>query len=242
MRKPISMFFLCVALLAAPAFADDQKSKEDDLKRIENAGTVLQEILAIPENIPQNLLDKADCVAVLPSVVKGAFLVGGQYGRGVMVCRTGKNFSGPWGAPAMYLLEGASVGFQLGGEATDFVLMVMNPRGMDSLLNSKVKLGADASVAAGPKGREADAETDAYLRAEILAYSRSRGLFGGVSLEGSTLRPDEDANKRVYGRVITAREIIMDHEVSVPPAGRALLSRLQTASPHIRSEQSSVQH
>lgn len=239
--KPLYMMFLCVALLAAPAFAsaDDLKDKEDDSKRMENAGTVLKEILDIPEDIPQDLLDKATCVAVLPSVVKGAFLVGGQYGRGVMVCRTGKDFSGPWGAPAMYLLEGASVGFQIGGEATDFVLMVMNARGVESLLNSKVKLGADASVAAGPKGRQADAETDAYLRAEILAYSRSRGLFGGVSLEGSTLRPDNDANKRIYGRAISAREIIVDKKVSTPPSGRALVDRLQTASPR---EQSSAKN
>src|ERR1700736_4532781 len=183
-------------------------SEKEERERLANAGTVLKEILDVPDDIPQDLLDKARCVVVLPSVVKAAFIVGGSYGRGVMVCHTGKDFTGPWGAPAMYALEGGSVGFQIGGQATDFVILVINGSGVDSLLHSKVKLGADASIAAGPIGRTASAETDAYLRSEILSYSRSRGAFAGVSLEGSTLRPDDDANKRLYGNGATAETII----------------------------------
>src|ERR1044071_8625558 len=182
------------ATLAAPA--DKEK---DESSRLENAGTVIDEILNIPDDIPQDLIDKARCVVVLPSVLKAAFVVGGSYGRGAMVCRTGNGFRGPWGAPAMYALEGGSVGFQIGGQATDFVILVMNDRGASSLLKSKVKLGADASVSAGPKGRDAQANTDAYMRAEMLSYSRSRGVFAGISLEGSTLRPDNDGNRNVYG-------------------------------------------
>lgn len=224
------------ALLLAPlSFSRPAADKEKDEKgRLENAGTVIQEILDTPENIPQDLLDKARCVVVLPSVVKAAFVIGGSYGRGVMVCRTGTDFSGPWGAPAMYRLEGGSVGFQIGGEATDFVILVMNNRGVDSLLHSKVKLGADASIAAGPKGRTASAESDAYLRAEMLSYSRSRGVFAGVSLEGSTLRPDEEANRRLYGRDVSASSIISESKVEAPEAARKLISRLQAASPAVK--------
>jgi lipid-binding SYLF domain-containing protein len=180
------------------------------------------------------MLDKARCVVVLPSVVKAAFVVGGSYGRGVMVCRTGADFTGPWGAPAMMALEGGSFGFQIGGEATDFVILVMNNRGVDSLLHSKVKLGADASIAAGPKGRTATAETDAYLRAEMLSYSRSRGAFAGVSLQGTTLRPDEDANRRLYGSDVSAASIIAESKVHAPASASTLVSRLQRASPQLR--------
>ena len=177
---------------------------------------------------------QARCVVVLPSVLKAAFIAGGSYGRGVMVCRTGKGFTGPWGAPAMYTLEGGSFGFQIGGEATDFVILVMNDRGLNSLLHSKVKLGADASVAAGPKGRTASADTDAYMRSEMLSYSRSRGAFAGISLEGSTLRPDEDANHRLYGNDASAAKIITEPKIDTPAAGKALVSRLQQASPHLK--------
>jgi lipid-binding SYLF domain-containing protein len=211
------------------------KDKEkDEEERLQNSGKVIQEILDIPDDIPQDVLDKARCVVVLPSVLKAAFVVGGSYGRGVMVCRTGKDFSGPWGAPAMYALEGGSVGFQIGGEATDFVILVMNNRGMDSLLHSKVKLGGDASIAAGPKGRTASAESDAYLRSEMLSYSRARGVFAGISLEGSTLRPDNDANGRLYGKGISAAEIVGESKVEAPEAGRKLVSRLQQASPRLK--------
>jgi len=196
--------------------------------RLENSAQVLEEILNIPDALPKELLNKAECVAVMPSVKKLAFGVGGSYGRGVLICRTGKQFTGPWGAPAMYRLEGGSIGFQLGGQATDFLLLIMNPRGADSLLKSKVKLGADAAVAAGPKGRAAMAATDAYMHAEILTYSRSRGLFAGVSLEGSTLRQDNGANEKVYGQKISAREIVMSGNRA---GGQRLAILLQKASP-----------
>src|ERR1700746_231143 len=204
---------VCILFVAGGLYAANKEQK-----RLENSGVVMEEIMNTPENIPQELLEKAECVIVFPSVLKAAFGVGGSYGRGAMVCRTGTGFGGPWGAPAMYALEGGSFGFQLGGQATDLVLLVMNDRGAQSILSSKVKLGADASAAAGPKGRDASADTDAYLRAEILSYSRSRGLFAGISLEGSTLRPDDDANEVIYHRQkITAREIVMGNKMAVPP-------------------------
>jgi lipid-binding SYLF domain-containing protein len=209
-------------------------SEKDERERIANAGKVMKEILDVPDDIPQDVLDKARCVVVLPSVVKAAFVVGGSYGRGVMVCRRGHDYSGPWGAPVMMALEGASVGFQIGGEATDFVILVMNDRGMNSLLHSKVKLGGDASIAAGPKGRTASAESDVTLRAEMLSYSRSRGAFAGVSLEGSTLRPDGGANEKLYGKGVTAAEIVEEGKRQAPEEARELVSRLQQASPHLQ--------
>lgn len=227
---------LAGALVLAPlSFARpaDENAKDEN-NRLQNAGTVIQEILDIPDDIPQNLLDKARCVVVMPSVLKAAFVVGGSYGRGAMVCRTGKDFSGPWGAPAMYALEGGSVGLQIGGEATDFVILVMNNRRVESLLHSKVKLGADASVAAGPKGRTASADTDAYMRAEMLSYSRARGAFAGVSLEGTTLRPDEDANHRLYGKEASAATILTERKIEAPAAGKTLVARLQKATPQLK--------
>lgn len=232
----IATMFLAGLVVAAPllpAKAADTNAK-DERGRLENSGVVMKEILNVPDDIPQDLLDKARCVVVMPSVLKAAFVVGGSYGRGTMVCRTGKNFNGPWGAPAMYALEGGSVGFQIGGQATDFVILVMNNRGVNSLLHSKVKLGADASIAAGPKGREAAADTDAYMRAEMLSYSRSRGVFAGISLEGSTLRPDDDANARLYGTGTTAAKIITESGRRTPAAGQALVARLQSASPRLQ--------
>jgi lipid-binding SYLF domain-containing protein len=191
----------------------------------------MKEILDIPDDIPQDLLDKADCVIVIPSVLKGAFGIGGSYGRGAMTCRSGDKFQGPWGAPTMMALEGVSFGFQLGGQATDFVLLVMNQRGASSILSSKVKLGADAAAAAGPKGRNAAAATDVTMRAEVLTYSRSRGLFAGISLEGSTLRPDNDANERIYGKKIDAKDIALHGAVPVPSSARTLISTLNQHSP-----------
>jgi lipid-binding SYLF domain-containing protein len=223
------------ALLIAPtAFARGDVNAKDETKRLENAGTVMDEILNVPDDIPQDLLNKARCVVVLPSVVKAAFIVGGSYGRGTMVCRTGKDFNGPWGAPAMYALEGGSVGLQAGGEATDFVILVMNNRGKESLLKTKVRLGADATIAAGPKGRTASADTDAYMRAEMLSYSRARGVFAGISLEGSTLRPDKGANHRLYGKEASAQKIVLESKVDAPPAGAKLVGRLQKASPQLK--------
>jgi lipid-binding SYLF domain-containing protein len=221
---------LMLAPLSFARRAGDENAKDEN-NRLQNAGTVIQEILDIPDDIPQDLLDKARCVVVMPSVLKAAFVVGGSYGRGTMVCRTGKDFRGPWGAPAMYALEGGSVGLQIGAEATDFVILVMNNRGAESLLHSKVKLGGDASIAAGPKGRTASADTDAYMRAEMLSYSRARGVFAGVSLEGSTLRPDNDANHRLYGPDATASLIITEPKYESPESGRALVHRLQKATP-----------
>jgi lipid-binding SYLF domain-containing protein len=219
---------LLIALFVTTGWADDKEKDED---RLQNAGTVLKEILNIPDDIPQDLLDKADCVVVFPSVLKAAFIVGGSYGRGAMTCRKGENFNGPWGAPSMMALEGGSVGFQIGGQATDFVLLVMNDRGANGILSSKVKLGADASVAAGPVGRDASAETDVSMRAEILSYSRARGLFAGISLEGSTIRPDKDANKRIYGEKISAKDIVLANETQIPSAAEGLILTLNTKTP-----------
>jgi lipid-binding SYLF domain-containing protein len=221
--------------LASLAFAGQSDNAKDEHARIRNADMVMHEILGVPDNVPRELLDKTRCVIVVPSALKAAFIVGGSYGRGTMVCRTGKDFSGPWGAPAMYALEGGSVGFQIGGEATDFVFLVMNDRGVDSLLDSKVKLGADLSIAAGPVGRSAAADTDAYLRSEILSYSRARGAFAGISLEGSTLRPDNDANRNLYGHPVPARKIIRESEFQAPPAANDLIAELQKASPRLKA-------
>ena len=229
-----SLLIICLGLVAtAPLFGANKEQK-----RLANAGVVMQEIMNVPDNIPQEVIEKARCVIVFPSVLKAAFVVGASYGRGAMVCRTGKDFRGPWGAPAMYALEGGSVGFQIGGQATDLVLLIMNDRGASSILDSKVKLGADASVAAGPVGRDAAANTDAYLRAEVLSYSRSRGLFAGISLEGSTLRPDDDATADVYGRKLTAREIVLGGKIHVPASGRHLVAVLQKNSPRNESKES----
>jgi lipid-binding SYLF domain-containing protein len=211
-------FMVCAVSLGA-------QDKEES--RLENAGIVMEEILDIPDGIPQDLLDKAACVIVVPSMTKVAIGIGGSYGRGAMVCRTGASFAGPWGAPAMYALDGGSVGFQLGGQSTDLVLLVMNNRGVEALLSSKVKLGANVSAAAGPKGRDASASTDVTLRAEMLSYSRARGLFAGVSLEGTSLRPDDDASAEIYGHKITAREIVSGTRTTVPASGRRLIDVLQ---------------
>ena len=222
MRKAIGLF-LATGLLTIPLLAAD---KDKDEERLRNCGTVMTEILNVPDDIPQDLLDKAECVIVMPSVVKGAIGIGGSYGRGAMTCRRGDNFTGHWGAPTAMALEGASVGFQLGGQATDFVLLVMNDRGAGAILSSKVKLGADAAAAAGPKGRDAAAATDVTMRAEVLSYSRSRGLFAGISLEGSTLRPDDDANERLYGKKASARDIVIDNTVTSTAAGRDFTAAL----------------
>jgi lipid-binding SYLF domain-containing protein len=236
MRKLVVLLSAILLMFTAAFAARGEKEQE----RLEDAGKVLQEILNIPDNIPQDLLDRAECVVVLPSVKKLAIGIGGSFGRGAMICRSGQNFTGPWGPPAMYALEGANIGIQLGGNATDFVLLVMNPRGATSLLKSKVKLGADASAAAGPKGRTAAAATDVVMRAEILSYSRAKGLFAGVALEGSTLRQDNGANENLYGRKLSARQIIREHAVSTPSGGRQLVSLLNSKSPRNRSDPKSL--
>ena len=232
MRKVLTSLS-CILFAVAPLFSEvasaADQTKEDD--RLRNSGTVLKEILDIPDNIPQDLLDKADCVVVFPSVLKAAFIVGASYGRGAMSCRSGEDFRGPWGAPTMMALEGGSFGLQIGGEATDFVSLVMNESGARGILASKVKLGGDVSAAAGPVGRDSSAETDATLRSEILSYSRARGLFAGVSLEGSTIRPDNGDNTRVYGRKVPARDIVLSGKIPAPPAAQQLISTLDARTP-----------
>jgi len=220
-----------MALVGLPAYA--QKDEND---RIRNAGKVMVEILNVPDDLPADLLGKAECVIVLPSVMKAAFIVGGSYGRGVMSCRSGAEFNGPWSAPAMMALEGASVGFQIGGQATDFVLLVMNKRGANSILTSQVKLGGDIAAAAGPKGRDAAASTDVTMRVEVLSYSRSRGLFAGVSLEGSTLRPDGDGQARIYGKGVSAKEIVINSSIHAPASAKLLVSTLNKKAPRNRSD------
>ena len=237
MIKRMISSLMAVAMVTLPLSAKEDKKETD---RLENCGTVLKEIMDIPDDIPQDLIDKAECIIVYPSVLKAAFIVGGSYGRGAMTCRSGEHFTGPWSAPTMMALEGASVGFQLGGQATDFVLLVMNPRGARSILSSKVKLGADASAAAGPKGRDASASTDVTLRAEVLTYSRARGLFAGISLEGSTVRPDNDANGRVYGKKVEATDIVFKGAVAVPPAAQKLVATLNHKSPKNLSDPNSL--
>jgi SH3 domain-containing YSC84-like protein 1 len=227
-------FAVCLSLAAGAVYA---VARTKEQKRLENCGVVMQEILNIPDNLPQQVLSKAECVIVFPSVLKLAFGMGKDYGRGAMVCRTGKEFNGRWGAPAMYALEGDSLGMQIGGESTDLILLVMNQRGVASILSSKIKLGGDASAAAGPKGRDASADTDLWMRAEILSYSRSRGLFAGISLEGSTLRPDNKANERIYGRKVTAKAILLENRVATPATGRHLVRVLQANSPRNESKQ-----
>jgi lipid-binding SYLF domain-containing protein len=217
-----------VAALIPVATAVAQEKEEE---RLGEAAAVLKEILAMPESVPQDLLDKSECVIVFPSVVKAAIGIGGSYGRGAMTCRGGQDYTGRWSAPAMYALEGASIGFQLGGSATDFVLLVMNDKGAKSVLSSKVKLGADASAAAGPKGRSAEAATDVVMKAEILSYSRARGVFAGVSLDGSTLRSDGSANKNLYGKELNAEQIIAGGAVKTPTAGQPLIDVLNKRSP-----------
>ena len=225
--------FAVSMVLATSLVSADTKDEEE---RLDNCNAVLKEILNIPDGIPQGLLDKAECLLAIPSVKKFALGFGGSYGKGAMVCRSGDDFKGPWGPPAMYRLEGASIGFQLGGSATDFILLVMNKKGAGSLLSSKVKLGADAIAAAGPKGRASEAATDAYMGAEILSYSRSKGLFAGVSLKGSTLRQDNGANEDLYGKKISAREIVLEQKVTVPSAGKSLVDLLQEKSPENLSQ------
>lgn len=227
MRGLLASTALCACTLAIVA---PVASAQDEPQRLPNAATVLKEILGMPDSIPKDLLDKAECAIVFPSVKKVALGVGASYGRGVLVCRSGPNFDGPWGSPAMFALEGGSIGFQVGGQATDYVFLVMNNRGAESVLTSKVKLGADASAAAGPKGRTAGAATDAVMQAEILTYSRARGLFAGVSLEGSTLRSDGDANEKLYGRKIDAKEIVVKG-APMPSAGKPLVDLLNKTSP-----------
>ncbi len=234
-------FIACLTVVLISSLGAFAANDEREADRVKDAGVVLKEILNIPDDIPQDLLDKAECLIILPSVKKGALGIGGSFGRGVMICRNGEHYKGKWGAPALYALEGISIGFQIGGQATDFVLLVMNQKGAQSLLSSKVKLGADASAAAGPKGRTAEGATDIVMNAEILSYSRNKGLFAGVSLEGSTLRSDGSANEKLYGRKLSAKEIIRQGKVGIPPSAHELVSLLDSKSPVNKSDPKSLQ-
>ena len=236
MFRHLSLAF-CFLFVAVAVYAADTKKEED---RLETSAVVMEEIMKVPDTIPQELLEKAECVVVIPSVTKVAIGFGGSYGRGAMVCRSGETFNGPWGAPAMYALEGGSFGLQLGAQSSDLVLLVMNEKGAASILSSGVKLGGEISAVAGPKGRDAQAATDAYMKAEILSYSRSRGLFAGISVTGSTLRSDDDANERIYGRKISPRDIVLDNKVAIPASGRHLVQVLQKNAPRNKSEQASA--
>ncbi len=237
MIKRMISTLMSLAMVALPLSAAEEQKEAD---RLDNCGTVLKEILDIPDDIPSDLLDKAECVIVIPSVLKAAFILSGSYGKGAMTCRTGEHFTGPWSAPAMMRLEGGGVGFQLGGQATDFVILIMNPRGAKAILKSKVKIGADAAAAAGPKGRDAAAASDVTMRAEMLTYSRSRGLFAGISLEGSTLRQDNGANEKLYKANVTAEQIIRKGAVAVPPSGQQLIATLNKKSPKNLSDPNSL--
>jgi len=237
MRK-ILLVLLAICVLLSVALAEDNYHEQ---QRVKDAGQVLKEILNIPDDIPQDLLDKAECVVILPSVKKAAFVFGASYGRGVMICRSGEHYTGPWGTPALYALEGGSFGLQIGVQGTDFVLLVMNPQGARSLLSSKVKLGADASAAAGPKGRTAEGATDIVMSAEILSYSRNKGLFAGVSLEGSTLRSDNSANEKLYGQRLSAKDIIVDGKAKSPACAQTLVALLDKKSPKNLSDPKSLE-
>jgi lipid-binding SYLF domain-containing protein len=237
MRK----FIVCLIVALFSTVTAFAATDERETDRVKDAGVVMKEILNIPDDIPQDLLDKAECLVILPSVKKGALGIGGSFGRGVMICRGGEHYTGKWGAPALYALEGISIGFQIGGQATDFVLLIMNPKGAESLLYSKVKLGADASAAAGPKGRTAEGATDIVMNAEILSYSRNKGLFAGISLEGSTLRSDGGANENLYGKKLTAKEIIRQGKVGTPACARELVALLDKKSPVNKSDPKSLE-
>lgn len=232
---------LCALLAVVSLLSVGAQAQKRERERLRHSGDVLKEVLNVPEDLPRYWLNRAECVIVFPSVVKLAFIVGASYGRGAMTCRSGADFTGPWGPPAMYALEGGNIGLQAGGQATDLVLLVVNPAGAISLLKSKVKLGGAVSAAAGPKGRDAEAATDVLMRSEILTYSRAHGLFAGVSLEGSTLRPDGSANHKLYGRKLTARQILIQHRVKTPKSGQVLISALDKASPKNMSAPRSIE-
>jgi lipid-binding SYLF domain-containing protein len=226
MMRRVLLLFLCLSFCGA-ALAQES----DEARQLAKANAVLNEIMRTPDKgIPSNLLDKAVCVGIVPAHFSVAFGIGASYGRGVLVCRRGGD--GRWGAPSLFTMGGGSFGFQIGGKSTDIVFIVMNPDGAKKLLQSKVTLGADASVAGGPVGRTASAETDAQMHAEILSYSRSRGLFGGIALKGAVLKQDNKANEKLYGRRLTAQAILIKGDVSVPPAARPLDRSLTKYSPH----------
>lgn len=226
MKRSINLLLAFVLWGPGMAVAESAPAKQ-----LLKATDVLNEIMSTPDKgIPQDLLDKAVCVGIIPSEIRAAFVVGGEYGRGVLVCRRGGN--GSWGAPSLFTLGGANVGFQLGGKATDVVFIVMNAAGAKKLVADSVKFGADVSATAGPVGRTAEGATDLQLHAEIISYSRTRGLFAGVSLEGDVLKQDSDENERLYGQKVNARALLIYGSVSAPSAARPLDKALAKYSPH----------
>jgi lipid-binding SYLF domain-containing protein len=226
------MAFLTIAVLCLMvpilAIADDNKKEQE---RVKESGDALKELLNASSSVPDSVLNKAECVIVIPSLKKAGFIIGGEYGRGVMTCRGGANFNGRWSAPAMMQSTGGSFGLQAGGQSSDFVILVMNDKGARAVMNGKAKLGADASVAAGPIGREAEASTNAAMSAEMLSYSKAQGVFGGVSLSGTTLGPDDGANENLYGKKVTAKEIISGSAGPAPESAHELLAVLTQKSP-----------
>jgi lipid-binding SYLF domain-containing protein len=223
-KKRLVTLALCLAV-ASPLFA---QKKQDE--RLANSATAMQVILSGDSGLPKNILDHADCVVIFPSVKKVAIGIGGSYGRGVLVCRNGAKMDGSWGAPAMYKLDQGSIGVQLGSTATDFVLVVMNQRGAEQILNGKTKLGANAAAAAGPTGAAANGYNADAMKVDVLTYSRTKGLFAGVSLEGASMDSDDDANKAVYGKAISAHDIIAGGE-KAPASADSLINLLNKTSP-----------
>jgi SH3 domain-containing YSC84-like protein 1 len=223
----LTMAGACLLIPGIAIAADNEK----ELERVTESGNVMKELLDSPSGVPISVLNKAECVIVLPSVKKAGFIVGASYGRGVMTCRGGDNFNGPWSAPAMMESSGGSVGLQAGGQATDFIILVMNDKGARALMKGKAKLGADASIAAGPVGRDAEASTNAAMSAEMLSYSRAQGVFAGVSLSGASLAPDGGANEKVYGKKVDATQIISGSAGPAPDSAKRLLAVLTEKSP-----------
>jgi len=222
-----------IALILAAAFilGPITAAAGDVEDRVVRSAIVMREVMGIREKgIPQDLIDKCHCVIVIPSMLEGGFMLAGNYGKGVMACRLDEG-AGPWSAPSMTMIGGGSFGLQIGGQAVDLVLLVMNMRGMRSLLDSKFTLGGDASVAAGPVGRTASAETDARFSAEILAYSRGRGLFGGIAIKGGVLRPDQDANTALYGKSVGAGNLLLNRTDVIPRDARIFIDELNKISP-----------
>ena len=239
MQKAIA-YLMALAMVALPLAAKDKDDDEHEDQRLENCGKTLNEILNEPERgLPQFVLDHSYCVIMLPGVKKANGFIftggfGGTFGRGAMTCRTGEKFDGPWGAPTMVALEGVTWGLAIGGASADILITVMNDKGANSILTSKAKLGGDVTATAGPVGRDAAAESDAMLKSELLTFARAKGLFAGVQLSGSTLRPDGPANEKIYGKKVDAKDVVL-HGSDTPPAGaKLLLDSLNMRSPKRR--------
>lgn len=232
MKKMINIAITFLAVMV-PAWAASGDTERD---RVKESGNVFKEIMEAPDKgIPGSVLDGTKCVIVIPGMKKAGFIVGASYGRGVMSCRTGEDFKGPWSGPIMMASESGSVGLQIGAQGTDFVILVLNDSGARAVMKSKVKLGADASIAAGPVGRTAEASTTGNMKAQMLSYSRSRGVFGGVSLSGATLRVDGDANKNLYGEEVSTEQI-MSGQAPTPDVAKPLIEQLTTASANAGGE------